>query len=39
MLEDAHAIKKTPEPATEDKAAMVLKAIVLLYALVSIAVI
>ena len=39
MLEDAHAIKKTPELATEDKAAMVLKAIVLLYALVSIAVI
>lgn len=39
MLEDAHAIKKTPEPATENKAAMVLKVIVLLYSLVSIAVI
>ncbi len=39
MLEDAHAIKKTPEPATENKAAMVLKVIVLLYTLVSIAVI
>lgn len=39
MLEDAHAIKKTPELVTENKAAMVLKVIVLLYTLVSIAVI
>lgn len=39
MLEDAHAIKKTPEQATENKAAMVLNVIVLLYTLVSIAVI